>query len=131
NRPNGGLGAARNTGIREARGVYLMFADSDDKVARTAIDRMLKTLEHTGSDFVVGSASRFRGNRTWMAKWVKQVHRHERLGITLHEYPEIMSNVFAWAKLWRTEFFKRTVGGFPEGIRHEDLEPTLISYLYA
>ncbi|WP_314787134.1 glycosyltransferase [Segatella buccae] len=42
NRPNGGASAARNVGIREAKGAYIWFVDSDDKVADNSINRILE-----------------------------------------------------------------------------------------
>ena len=41
---NQGLGAARNTGMRNARGEYLLFLDDDDALEPTALRELLTTL---------------------------------------------------------------------------------------
>lgn len=50
---NKGAGAARNVGIAQARGKYLMFLDADDTYEPEMVHELLSTIEQTGSDMVV------------------------------------------------------------------------------
>lgn len=128
-RKNGGLGAARNTGVAEARGRYLTFVDSDDILPPDAIDRMVSSLQQTGSDFVVGAIRRLRKGRLMPPDgWVKEVHAQDRMRIRLGDFPEVLTDVFACNKLFDSTFFRQQVGRFPEGVRYEDQEPTARAY---
>lgn len=49
---NAGLGAARNTGIEHARGLYLWFVDSDDEISSDAIITLATRIDRFGSDVV-------------------------------------------------------------------------------
>lgn len=130
-KPNGGLGSARNVGIDAAHGEYITFADSDDTLTPDAIRVMVSSLQRSGSDFVVGTMRREQGSRRWTPKWAQSAHREDRFGITIENHPEILLDVFACNKLWRTDFFREHIGGFPEGIAYEDQEPSVKSYLNA
>lgn len=51
---NMGAGAARNTGIRHARGTWIAFQDSDDEWLPAKLDRQIAALASQGADCVAG-----------------------------------------------------------------------------
>ena len=52
-RENGGVSSARNRGIDEAAGEYLLFVDSDDTVAVDYCEKMWNTYQKTGAELVI------------------------------------------------------------------------------
>lgn len=52
-RENGGVSSARNRGIQEAKGEYLLFVDSDDTVEPDYCEKMVEAVEKTGAELVI------------------------------------------------------------------------------
>ncbi len=50
---NKGLSGARNTGLREAKGEYIFFVDSDDYVAENYVEEMVATMIKEESDIAM------------------------------------------------------------------------------
>ena len=51
---NGGPASARRYGLKESTGEYISFVDSDDKLEKHFIERMVNTLESTNTNICLG-----------------------------------------------------------------------------
>lgn len=52
--PNSGVTAARRTGLEQAEGKYIMFADADDQLTPGALSLMHQAITQSGADEVIG-----------------------------------------------------------------------------
>ncbi|WP_028660286.1 bifunctional glycosyltransferase/CDP-glycerol:glycerophosphate glycerophosphotransferase [Nocardioides insulae] len=117
---NAGLGAARNRGVQEASGDYLTFVDSDDIIPAAAYQRMIESLEGSGSDVAVGQMTRIRAGADRPIGWARDLHHEDRIGIRLAEFPKILRDFYSPNKVYRTDFWRRHALRFREGVLFED-----------
>lgn len=59
NQPNQGLSEARNTGIRQATGKYILFLDSDDFLYEGSLKYILSNIEGSTIDIFLGRAYKY------------------------------------------------------------------------
>lgn len=128
--PNRGLGAARNEGVRHARGDLLTFADSDDVVPPDAFATMVDRLRRTRSDLVTGNMARLEDGVLSAVPWMNRLHPADRT-LTIAEFPDLLGDVFACNKLFRRPFWDDHGFAWPEGVRYEDQPTTTEAYLSA
>lgn len=60
---NGGVGAARNDGLKIASGDWVIFCDSDDWLEADALEKLVETGETIGADVVFGDVNRVFGDK--------------------------------------------------------------------
>lgn len=104
---NKGFSGARNTGIREARGKYLIFIDSDDYVTSDYIDCLLKKAFSKDADIVATGYYTFNNDH----KIIKNI-------MIKDENDTSLLNGCAWGKAIKRKFFEHLV--FPENYWYED-----------
>ncbi len=132
-----GLGAARNTGLDAVETPFLGFLDADDVLVPDALERMVSTLDASGSDFVAGAYVRLRPDGAGgyaagdVQPWVRAATDPARVGTTLDEHPHATGNIVAWSKVSRTTFWRAHRLRFPEDRFYEDQVVAQLMYTRA
>lgn len=62
-KPNGGVSSARNRGIEEATGEYLMFADADDVCHADMVERAVACMRRAEADYLIAGFTKVEPER--------------------------------------------------------------------
>ncbi len=124
---NAGVAMARNDGLNQMRGDYVIFADSDDWYEPKAFEVMHNALVKNNADCVIGQAQ-------------KVIDRNGTLSIKKEKHPDtvqytdceealkrlLLNGSAAWNRLYKAEIYRDV--RFPQGRINDDEAATLQAY---
>lgn len=131
--PNGGLSNARNTGLDAATGTYIMFCDSDDLFLPTSCEVMVKEIERTKSDYVIGNYQNCMENGTLWDNPVFNVEKYKSFKLDIKDYKNsfFIMNSAVWNKIFNAQFLRNLNIKFVEGVPAEDAIFTTYCFMKA
>lgn len=122
---NGGLGHARNVGVKYATGKYIIFLDSDDIISDNAYTRMFRLAEKHDAELTICNVERFNSTKRMASPLHKKAFAgyEEVTHVSKNRY--LLYDTTSWNKLIRRDFYEKNGFAFPERILYEDIPVTV------
>ena len=129
-KPHGNAGAARNAGLREAHGDYLLFLDSDDVFAPDMFRSLVQGIESADADMAICGFAKFKDGEplpqlAQSADWAS-LESPARTVDLFNRWPG-----WAWDKIFRRAFIRRLNLEFQEIAVSNDLYFTYMALAHA
>jgi len=120
---NGGVGDARNVGVEEATGEYIMFVDSDDYIAEGTLEKLKAAVDEYKCDVVL-FGFRIDSNGKLSEPYIENVP--ERTEFCMGENRQLMFvEPNPWGRLWRRSLIVDSGIKFPCRMWYEDICTTI------
>ncbi len=121
NQENLGLSAARNTGLKIAKGEYIGFVDSDDWVELNFFEKLYEAAKKYNADAACSEIKRPHesGKISFKLKFT-----NEKVLSRIHDkyfYNKVPRQCYVWNKIYRRSELERQKLTFKEGVMFEDV----------
>lgn len=129
NKKNGGLGAARNEGLKYVTGKYIVFIDSDDYLSTNYIEDLYKNIKTNDCDMSICGFEKFYdfNNKKELVKLDSSIDFNK-----VYTNFEVLDLIFynkifchAWNKMYKRELFEKNNIVYEEGKLYEDIYTTV------
>lgn len=117
-RENGGLSAARNTGLREAYGKYIWFIDSDDWIEENALYLLKQKLSDIGRAEILS----FNHRIVYPDQKISPISESKNYSGDGFDFLKRNNFLSAWERIYQKEFLDKHRLMFCEGYLWEDAQ---------